>query len=101
MRENTLGNTLSGEGSSSPENTLGNRHTPGAHPFGQNTEQSIELIEATELAKRWRVPVSWIRNRTRERTPSQERIPCVRLGRYVRFEWGSPRLEEWLAKQRD
>jgi hypothetical protein len=59
-----------------------------------------ELIDAAELAARWRVPVSWVRNHTRERTPRAERIPCVRLGRYVRFEWGSTRLEEWLAKQR-
>jgi hypothetical protein len=59
-----------------------------------------ELIDSAELAERWRVPESWIRNHTRDRTPREERIPCVRLGRYVRFEWGSNRLEEWLAKQR-
>ncbi len=59
-----------------------------------------ELIDAVELATRWRVPASWIRNHTRARTPREERIPCIRLGRYVRFEWGSPRLEQWLAKKR-
>ncbi len=59
-----------------------------------------ELIDSAELAARWRVPESWIRNRTRSRTPKDERIPCIRLGRYVRFEWGSPRLGEWLAKKR-
>jgi len=59
-----------------------------------------ELIDSAELAARWKVPESWIRSRTRERTPKAERIPCVRLGRYVRFEWGSPRLQEWLATQR-
>ena len=59
-----------------------------------------ELIDSAELAARWRVPESWIRNHTRNRTPKEERIPCVRLGRYVRFEWGSPRLEAWLARQR-
>jgi hypothetical protein len=58
----------------------------------------FELIDAVELAGRWRVPGSWIRNRTRTRTPAHERIPCVKLGRYVRFEWGSARLSEWLAK---
>jgi hypothetical protein len=58
------------------------------------------LIDSAELATRWRVPVSWIRNRTRSRTPTLERIPCVRLGRYVRFEWGSPRLQGWLEKKR-
>jgi hypothetical protein len=60
----------------------------------------VELIESAELAARWRVPESWVRNRTRARTPREERIPCLRLGRYVRFEWGSPKLQEWLEKKR-
>ena len=61
---------------------------------------SHELIDASELAARLRVPESWIRNRTRARTPREERLPCLRLGRYVRFEWGSSRLTEWLTKMR-
>ena len=60
----------------------------------------LELIDAEELATRWRVPESWIRNRTRARTPREERIPCLRLGRYVRFEWGSASLTDWLARKR-
>jgi hypothetical protein len=60
----------------------------------------FEVIDSAELAARWRVPESWIRNRTRARTPEEERIPCVRYGRYVRFEWGSPWLMEWVAKHR-
>src|SRR5216683_6890161 len=59
-----------------------------------------ELIDSAELATRWRVPESWIRSHTRARTPRAERIPRVRLGRYVRFEWGSPRREEWLSRKR-
>lgn len=59
-----------------------------------------ELIDAAELAARWRVPESWIRNHTRNRTPKSERIPCVRLGRYVRFEWGSTLLQRWLDEKR-
>lgn len=66
----------------------------------ENGNAAIELIDAVELAARWRVPTSWVRNRTRGRTPREERIPCVRLGRYVRFEWGSARLSEWLEKNR-
>jgi hypothetical protein len=68
------------------------------HEVSRNV--GLEVIDATELAKRWRVPVSWIQNRTRARTPIDQRIPCVRLGRYVRFEWGSPELSEWFAAQR-
>jgi hypothetical protein len=66
--------------------------------IGEN--RGPELIDSEELAARWRVPESWIRNRTRARTPREERIPCLRLGRYVRFEWGSVPLSEWLAKKR-
>lgn len=61
---------------------------------------NFEILDSASLAKRWSVPESWVRSYTRERTPSAERIPCVRLGRYVRFEWGSPALEAWLNKHR-
>ena len=68
--------------------------------MSSNGGNGVELIDSAELANRWKVPESWIRNHTRARTPMDERIPCIRLGRYVRFEWGSPRLAEWLAKKR-
>jgi len=59
---------------------------------------SYEVIDAIELAQRWRVPVSWIREQTRGR--ASDPLPCVRLGRYCRFEWGSPKLTEWWGKRR-
>ena len=46
----------------------------------------FEVINSAELASRWQVPESWIRNHTRACTPKEDRIPCLRLGRYVRFE---------------
>jgi hypothetical protein len=61
---------------------------------------SRELIDSAELAARWKLPESWIRSQTRSRVARTDRIPCVRFGRYVRFEWGSPDLEAWLAKRR-
>jgi hypothetical protein len=69
--------------------------------MSRTSESHLELIDSAELANRWRVPESWIRNRTRARTPRDERIPCIRLGRYVRFEWGSVRLAEWLEAHAD
>lgn len=60
-----------------------------------------ELVDSVELAARLRVPESWVRNRTRARTPRSERIPCLRLGRYVRFNWESLELQKWLEKRRD
>jgi hypothetical protein len=66
-----------------------------------NSGKGVELIDSEELASRWKVPQSWVRSHTRARTAKEDRIPCLRLGRYVRFEWGSPRLAEWLAKKRE
>jgi hypothetical protein len=56
-----------------------------------------ELLDADQLAVRLNVPVSWVRSRTRARTPRAERIPHVQLGRYCRFRW--PEVESWLQSK--
>ena len=40
-----------------------------------------EVLTAEELASRWRVPESWVREQTRSRC--LDPIPHIRLGRYV------------------
>jgi len=65
-----------------------------------NTTPSCEVIDAPELARRWRVPVSWVRDKTRRRAVDRDPMPHVRLGRYVRFEWKCPELDGWFARQR-
>ena len=63
--------------------------------------QPFEIIDAKELASRWKVPTSWVYAYSRERTPHDQRIPHVRFGpRYVRYEWNSPQLEAWIAAHR-
>jgi hypothetical protein len=62
------------------------------------TSNGCEVIDAAELAKRWSLPESWIREQTRTR--SSDPLPCVRFGRYVRFEWGSPKLAAWYDRRR-
>lgn len=57
-----------------------------------------EIIDSLELATRWAVPESWVRSRSRERCPKDERIPCVRWGRYVRYRWNSPELNAYLER---
>lgn len=42
-----------------------------------------QYISPEELAKKLRVPVSWVYDRTRRGHPDQ--IPHEKLGRYVRF----------------
>jgi hypothetical protein len=65
----------------------------------ENSAGPIEVLDAAEFAKRIKVPVSWVRTHTRARTPKAERIPCRRLGRYVRFLWNSPKLNAWLKER--
>lgn len=72
----------------------------GTQPELRPVSGGYEKIDAQELATRWGVRKSWIENRTRARTPAAERIPCIKFGKYKRFEWGSPELESWLAKHR-
>lgn len=65
------------------------------------TTPTFEIIDARELASRWKVPASWVYAYSRERCPQAERIPHVRFGpRYVRYEWNSPQLEAWIAAHR-
>ncbi len=59
----------------------------------------LEIIDAPELAARLRVPVSWVRQRaTSPRFLSEQRIPHIRFGRYIRFLWGSSELTDWIAR---
>jgi hypothetical protein len=64
----------------------------------QTMAATWELIDATELAKRWSLPASWIREQTRSR--ATDPLPHVRFGKYVRFAWLSPELEQWLNRRR-
>jgi len=51
---------------------------------------TVELLTPEELAKRIKVPISWIYEQSR-----QGNIPTHRLGRYVRFN-----LQEVIASQK-
>ena len=56
---------------------------------GGNGKQR-ELLAPEELAKKLKLPVSWVYEQSR-----QGNIPTHRLGRYIRFD-----LEEVLASQK-
>ena len=51
-----------------------------------------DILTPEELAKRLKLPVTWVREKTRSRCPDP--MPCFRIGRYVRFDW--KRVAEWL-----
>jgi hypothetical protein len=56
-----------------------------------------EFIDCGEPARRLAVPTSWVRDQVRSR--SQDPLPHVNLGKYVRFLWGSPALELWIRRR--
>ncbi|PYV52765.1 MAG: hypothetical protein DMG98_23305 [Acidobacteria bacterium] len=62
-----------------------------------NTTTTV-IIDSNELARRWKLPATWIREQTRSR--ALDPIPHLRMGRYVRFEYGSPDLAKWLERRR-
>ena len=62
------------------------------------TETFFEIIDSDELAKRLNLPATWVRDQVRSR--ATDAIPHLKFGRYVKFEWGSPSLLEWLARHR-
>jgi hypothetical protein len=64
-----------------------------------STPEHYQLLTAEELAKELRVPASWIREQTRSRNLQGDPLPHLRLGRYIRFRWGSPELEAWLRRR--
>jgi excisionase family DNA binding protein len=51
------------------------------------------LLDAKEIGELLGVPPSWVAREARE-----GRMPCLRLGKYVRFEF--PAVEAWLVRQR-
>ncbi len=56
-----------------------------------------EYLDSVQFAARLNVPPSWVREHVRSRT--SDPIPHLKLGKYVRFLWGSPALEAWLKRR--
>ena len=60
-------------------------------------ELNGELLTVGEVAQSLKVPVSWVYERTRRR--GSERMPHIKLGKYLRFELTSVR--SWLETMRE
>jgi predicted DNA-binding transcriptional regulator AlpA len=58
----------------------------------------FEIIDCPELARRWNLPESWIREQVRSRAASDP-IPHIKFGKYVRFRWGSSELDAWMERR--
>jgi excisionase family DNA binding protein len=59
-------------------------------------EWDRDLMTVAETADLLKVPVSWVYERSRKR--GKERIPCIKLGKYLRFERSAVRA--WVESLR-
>jgi hypothetical protein len=92
--------TAAGSTDIHPEDRLSQTSVEGERPQGADERTQIlgyEFIDCGELARRWDVPVSWIRDQVRKR--AEDPLPHVSLGKYVRFLWGSPELQAWVERR--
>jgi len=75
----------------------GNRGgTPGASRM--IGEMSIEILNSCELALRLKVKESWVIEQSK-RSRTADPIPVFRLGKHRRYRWGSPEMNDWLARR--
>lgn len=63
------------------------------------TLEASDILTPTELAQRLRVKASWVYERTRPRAKKYpgEPLPCLRVGKYLRFCW--PDVVAWLRSR--
>jgi len=54
---------------------------------------SQDILTPDELAARLKTSKHWIFEKTRART--RDKLPCFRLGRFIRFYW--PDVSMWLT----
>jgi len=75
------------------DSQTGSTNNRKASTFGPTSRQdAMEILTPEEVAKRLKVKVSWVYEKRRPRTKNP--IPCLPLGRYIRFDWNA--VLRWL-----
>ena len=64
--------------------------------MGNSSNGRDRLLTAEQVGEMYQVPKSWVYGRTRKR--GVERLPHLKLGKYLRFEEGAVR--EFLERQK-
>ena len=54
-----------------------------------------QILTLSELAERLKVSERWVYEKSRRRCLN--RLPCIRIGRYLRFDWLE--VSAWLRQQ--
>ena len=62
---------------------------------------AADILTPQQLAARLQVKVSWVFERTRQRSKARGEVPLpfIRMGKYLRFHW--PSVTAWLFQQKD
>jgi predicted DNA-binding transcriptional regulator AlpA len=57
-----------------------------------------DILTPEQLAERLQVSTSWVFEQTRQRAKvrNDNPLPCIRLGKYLRFSWAQ--VCEWMAQ---
>jgi hypothetical protein len=65
-------------------------------PISQPRLEPGDILTPEELASRLKVSKSWVFEQTRNRAKVRNArpLPCIRLGKYLRFSW--VQVSEWL-----
>jgi hypothetical protein len=66
-----------------------------AVPVSQSRLEPGDILTPQELAKRLKVPLSWVYKKSAQRTPDS--LPVLRCGMYLRFSW--PDVCAWLRSK--
>ena len=61
-------------------------------------EMDFEILDSLELALRLKVKESWVVEQSK-RSRTSDPIPVFRLGKHRRYRWGSPEMNNWLARR--
>jgi hypothetical protein len=61
-------------------------------------EPGFEILDSSELALRLKVKESWVIEQSK-RSRTHDPIPVFRLGKHRRYRWGSPEMNDWLARR--
>jgi predicted DNA-binding transcriptional regulator AlpA len=65
-------------------------------PFaGKSPIDPSQILTLAELAERLKVSERWVYEKSRRRC--QNPLPCIRIGRYLRFDWLE--VSGWLRRQ--
>lgn len=70
------------------------KETP-AVPSATPAVNPSDILTLAELAERLKVSERWVYEKSRRRCLNP--LPCIRIGRYLRFDWTS--VSAWLRQQ--